>query len=75
MIPVINLLSEVKFRLPKIFVYFILIWFRKIVNIGKYRSEIREALTNADLDAARDQLTIDPVTYHPDLQRIKDLHE
>ena len=74
MIPVINLLSEVEFRLPKVFVYFILIWFRKIVNIGKYRSEIREALTNADLDTARDQLLI-PSTYHPDLKRIKDLHE
>jgi hypothetical protein len=74
MIPVINLLSEVKFRLPKIFVYFILIWFRKIVNIGKYRSEIREALTSADLDAARDQLII-PSTYHPDLIRLRDIHE
>lgn len=62
------------FRLPKIFVYFILIWFRKIVNRGKYGSEIREALTHADLDHAKEQLQ-EPTNYHPDLKRIKDLHE
>ena len=61
-------------RLPKIFVYFILIWFRKIVNRGKYGSEIREALTHADLDHAKEQLQ-EPTDYHPDLKRIKDLHE
>jgi len=74
MIPVINLLSEFKFRLPKIFVYFILIWFRKIVNVGKYHIEIREALTSMDLDTARDQLKI-PSSYHPDLMKLRDIHE
>jgi len=73
--PIIDACSNVgKLRLPKIFVYFIIIWFRKIVNRGNYRSEIREAITLADLDHAREQLQ-EPTNYHPDLKRIKDLHE
>ena len=61
-------------RLPKIFVYFILIWFRKIVNRGKYRSEIKESITQDDLNHASEQLQ-DPTSYHPDLKKIRDLHE
>jgi len=72
--PLVQSLSEIKFRLPKIFVYFILIWFRKIINRGKYGSEIREALTQYDLDVAQTQLEV-PTFYHPDLNRLKDKHD
>jgi len=50
--PLINAMGELKLRLPKIFVYFIFIWFRKIVNRGHYQDEIREALDQQVLDYA-----------------------
>ena len=63
-------MGELKFRLPKIFVYFIFIWFRKIVNRGHYQEEIKEALDKQVLDYALEQLKV-PSGFHPDLERMR----
>jgi|TARA_R110000823_G_scaffold211724_3_gene341967 hypothetical protein len=68
--PLINAMGELKLRLPKIFVYFIFIWFRKIVNRGHYQDEIREALDEQVLKYASEQLKVTS-GFHPDLERMR----
>ena len=63
-------MGELKLRLPKIFVYFIFIWFRKIVNRGHYQDEIREALDEQVLKYASEQLKVTS-GFHPDLERMR----